>query len=340
MGKSVTIKDVATLAGVSLGTMSNYLNGTKVVSSATRARIELAIKQTKFVPNRSVRSLHGNRTHTLALLVPDAANPFFAELARGVEDIARARGYLLIYCDTAGDEERQRHYVRDLAEMRVGGLIISSGALNPPNVGELEHVETPVVVVGQEGMTLSTSSVVINQHHGGYLAMRHLLDLGHRRVLFAGGPGGSRALQARYEGALLALRESGADPSLLTRVDATGRTIRERSALADIITAMDPRPTGVLCGNDMIAIAIVNRLTREGWSIPADIAIVGYDDISDAQLAVVPLTTVKQPAYEIGEAAARLLFAKSESPDAPNRRISFTPELVVRESTVMPGRPF
>ncbi|MEV0797688.1 LacI family DNA-binding transcriptional regulator [Kribbella sp. NPDC050281] len=329
----MTIKDVAALAGVSLGTVSNYLNGTRTVSPDTRTRIERAIEVTRYVPNRAVRTLRGNRTHTVGLLVPDAGNPFFTEIARGVEDAARGRGDVLVYCDTAGDPERQSLYIRRLAEMRVGGLVISATASMPPDLGDLEAVGTPIVVVGGEEMALSTSRVTFDHHLGGKLAMRHVLDLGHRQVLYAGGPGGELVVQARYQGALAALDERGEDHALLHRVDATGRSVRERSELADEIMAMRPRPTAVLCGNDLIAIAIVNTLIRRGWSVPGDIAIVGYDDISDAQLAVVPLTTVRQPAYEIGTSAAKLLFERADDPASPHREISFAPELMVRDSS-------
>ncbi|MET9270938.1 LacI family DNA-binding transcriptional regulator [Kribbella sp. NPDC003557] len=329
----MTIKDVAALAGVSLGTVSNYLNGTRTVSPDTRARIERAIEVTRFVPNRAVRTLRGNRTHTVGLLVPDAGNPFFTEIARGVEDRARERGDVLVYCDTAGDPERQSLYIRRLAEMRVGGLVISATASMPPDLGDLESVGTPIVVVGGEGMALSTSRVTFDHRLGGELAMRHVLGLGHRQVLYAGGPGGELVMQARYQGALAALREYGAGDAELHRVDAAGRSPRERSELAGEILAMRPRPTAVLCGNDLIAIAIVNQLIRSGRSVPGDVAIVGYDDITDAELAVVPLTTVRQPAYQIGTSAAELLFERVDDAATPHREISFAPELVVRDST-------
>jgi LacI family transcriptional regulator len=331
MAKNVTIKDVALLAGVSLGTMSNYINGTKTVSVETRARIDRAIEDTRFVPNRAVRTLRGNRTHTLGLLVPDAANPFFTEIARGVEDVARSRGFVLVYCDTAGDAERQAIYIRNLAEMRVGGIIIASSV--PPDLGDLKSIGTPIVVFGDEDLIVDSSSVIVDQHRGGYLAMKHLLELGHRHVLFAGGPGGELVMKARYDAALRAIRDAGEDPGLLHRTDAAGRTVRERSDLADLIMAMDPRPTAVLCGNDMIAIAIMNKLIRHGVSVPGDIAIVGFDDITDAQLAVIPLTTVRQPAHEIGMSAALLLFEQADDPAGAHRQVSFVPELVVRDST-------
>jgi LacI family transcriptional regulator len=239
-----------------------------------------------------------------------------------------------VYCDTAGDPAQQSVYIRNLAEMRVGGLIISSTSAVPPDLGDLEAVGTPIVVLGGEETVLSTSRVTFDHRLGGRLAMRHLLELGHRNVLFAGGPGGELVMRARFEGALSAMDDHGADRALLRRIDATGRTVRERSELADSIMAMEPRPTAVLCGNDLIAIAIVNKLTRSGWSVPADLAIVGYDDITDAQLAVIPLTTVRQPAHEIGTSAAQLLFERADDPACPHREVAFVPDLIVRGSTV------
>lgn len=339
MNRRATIKDVSELAGVSLGTVSNYINRTKPISAATRARIEAAIEQTHFVPNRTVRTLRGNSSHAVGLLVPDAANPFFAEMARGVDAVARQHGNLLIYCDTEGDPARQRAYVRDLAGMRVGGMIVSSSEVTAEDMRELDFLATPIVVVGQLELGADGPAVLVDQRSGGYLAMKHLLDLGHRRIAFAGGPGGVAVLDARHSGVLLAAEEAGVPLDAVVRIDASGRSVQERSELAGAIAALQPRPTAVICGNDLIAIAILNRLVRDGWSIPDDLAIVGYDDIGEAQLAVVPLTTVRQPAYEIGASAARLLFSQSDTGEHTEQQILYRPELVVRESTVGSRHP-
>lgn len=336
MPQQPTIRNVAAHAGVSIGTISNYLNGTKTVSPATGARIDAAIESTGFVFNRAVRTLRGNRTRTLGLLVPDAGNPHFTEIARGVEDVARSRGYVLVYCDTAGESDREAAYLLNLAEMRAGGVILSSTQVQLPDLSSLQRLGTPIVILGDENTPRITSTVVTDARRSGDLAMGHLLSLGHRDVLFAGGPGGNEVLDARFAGAHDALERAGLPHSVLRRVDAVGRTVIERSALGELVIAMSPRPTAVLAGNDLVAIAMMNRLIRAGWRMPGDLSIVGFDDINDAQLAAVPLTTVRQPAYAIGQAAARLLFHQIDEPGDQPRSTAFAAELVVRESTAAP----
>jgi LacI family transcriptional regulator len=338
MKRSATIKDVALQAGVSLGTVSNYINETKTISPETAGRIKQAIEDLGFVPNRAVRTLRGNRASVIGFVVPDATNPFFTELARHVEDVARSHGSVVVFCDAAGDEERESTYLRNLAEMRVGGVILTSVTTDAVNLADLESVNAPIVLLGDEKPGFGASSVSLNHGRSGYLAMNHLLSLGRREILFAGGPGGKGVLEARYAGAERALREhpDGAHAHL-RRVDAVGRTVSERAALVDSILAAERRPDAIISGNDMIAIAILNALLRRGIRVPEDIAIVGHDDIEAAHQAVIPITTVRQPIEQLGRLAAELLFREGEHADEV-RHIVFEPELVVRESTVASER--
>ena len=337
MRKSATVKDVARHAGVSLGTVSNYINDTKPVAPETSIRIKQAIADLGFVPNRAVRTLRGNRASVIGFVVPDATNPFFTELARHVEDVARSHGCVVVFCDTAGDEEREVTYLRNLAEMRVGGVILTSVTNDPVNLSDLESVNAPIVLLGDEKPGFGASSVCLNHWRSGYLAMNHLLSLGRREILYAGGPGGRDVLEARYAGAEQAIREHPLGAGVhLRRIDAVGRTVGERAALVDAFLAADTRPDAIMSGNDMIAIAILNALLRRGIRVPEDIAIVGHDDIEAAHQAVIPITTVRQPIEQLGRLAAKLLFREGDRP--PERHIVFEPELVVRESTVASKR--
>ena len=337
MRKSATIKDVALRAGVSLGTVSNYINDTKPLAPETSTRVRSAIADLGFVPNRSVRTLHGNRASVIGFVVPDATNPFFTELARHVEDVARSHDCVVVFCDAAADEEREASYLRHLAEMRVSGVILTSVTNDPVNLSDLESVNAPIVLLGDPKPGFGASSVCIDHRRSGYLAMNHLLSLGRREILFAGGPGGHGVLEARYAGAAQAIAEHplGADVNL-RRVDAVGRTVGERAALVDAILAAETRPDAIMSGNDMIAIAILNALLRRGIRVPEDIAIVGHDDIEAAHQAVIPITTVRQPIEKLGRLAAELLFREGDHPAV--RNIVFDPELVVRESTVASER--
>lgn len=334
MKKSATIKDVAALAGVSLGTVSNYINDTKAIAPATSQRIEEAIAELRFVPNGAVRTLHGNRSRVIGFVVPDATNPFFTELARHVEDVARRQGCVVVFCDTAGDEERERAYLRRLAEMRVTGVVLTSINHDAVDLRDLESVRARVVLLGDEKSGVYASSVTADHYRGGYLAMSHLLSLGRRSILFAGGPAGGSVLDTRVAGAEQAIRDSPhANSVAFRRIDAAGRTGAERAALVESILAPTDRPDAVIAGNDMIALTLLNALLRRGVRVPDDIAIVGHDDIESAQQAVIPLTTIRQPIADIGTAAADMLFKSVMGASGP-QHVVFVPELVVRESTV------
>jgi LacI family transcriptional regulator len=331
--RSATIKDVALRAGVSVGTVSNFINETKPVLPATAQRIEQAIGDLGFVPNRTVRTLHGNRASVIGFVVPDATNPFFTELARHVEDVARSNGCVVVFCDTAGDPQREVTYLRNLAEMRVGGVILTAVDNDDVKLGDLESVRAPLVLLGDEKPGFGASSVVLDHWRSGYLAMNHLLSLGRREILYAGGPGGPRVLEARFQGAEQAVREHpDAAKVTFTRRDAAGRTVTDRAALVDTILTSDRRPDGVICVNDVTAVAILNALLRRGIRVPEDIAIVGHDDVEAASQAVIPITTVRQPIEQLGRLAAELLFRDEEH--SPVQHLVFQPELVVRESTV------
>ncbi len=336
MKRSATITQVAEQAGVSLGTVSNYINGTKAIAPATAERIEHAIAELSFVPNRAVRTLRGKRSNVIGFVVPDGANPFFTELARHVEDEARDRGCVVVFCDTAGDEERERAYLRSLAEMRVNGVILTSVNAQTRNLGDLHAVGAPIVLLGDDKPGLDAASITVDHHRGGYLGMSHLLSIGRRRILYAGGPAGGAVLDTRVEGARQAIRDHGLEAETrLHRVDAVGRSVTERAALVDAVLDPDDPADAVLCGNDMIAFSILNALIRRGVRVPEDVAVVGHDDIELAAQTVVPLTTVRQPIAELGRLAAELLFRQTSGErDHPPQHLIFTPELVVRESTV------
>lgn len=329
-----TIRDVAKRAGVSLGTVSNYLNDNKPIAPTTRERIEAAIQDLEFIPNSASRVMRGKRTPAIGFVVPDAANPFFTEIARAVEDEAVDAGLVVVTCNTLGNGDRETRYLRALSEMRVLGVLLTPTQPSFDQALALRRSGAALVLIDQAPTGTTFSSAAVDDLLGGRLAMEHLLGLGHRRVVFAGGPGGQTQVDDRYRGAGQALREAGVDPVVLTRIDAADSTLAARAGVADRILALDPAPTAVFAANDLIALAIQAALTRRGIETPRDLSIVGYDDIDPAQLAAVPLTTVRQPMRELGKEAIQMLLAEARSA-APRstRHLAFTPELVVREST-------
>jgi len=329
-----TIRDVAKAAGVSIATVSNYLNETKTISPATRSRIEKSIAGLEFVPNSASRVMRGQRSPAIGYVVPDGLNPFFAEVARGVEDAALRAGYVIVTCNTEGDPERERRYLTALAEMRVMGVLITPTDSATDQLDVLRRGGASVVMLDHPSPDSQFSSVVVDDVAGGRMAMDHLLELGHRDILFIGGPGREDQVQNRLFGARGALESAGLDPDSLGWMSSTGTTAIARAEVGERLLQLPTLPTALICANDLIALAVQSNLARNGIRAPDDISIVGYDDIDHAQLAEVPLTTIRQPMYELGNRAARMLFEPAG--DIPESH-QFTPALVVRSSTGAPA---
>jgi|SRR5665647_1288028 len=324
-----TIKDVARAAGVSTGTVSNLINDTKRVGPQTAERITRAISELGFVPNSAVRVIMGGRTHAVGLLVPDATNPFFADVAQGIEDVTFSEDLMVVVCNTMGDPEREEHYTQALAEMRVRGAI-ALATDDDQYLARLARTGARVVTLGTPSGGRDFSNVAISDDVGGYLAVKHLIDRGHRRIALVGGAGAQHQIRERFAGAERAMRESGLDPAEAPRIYVPSATLGDRMDAGRRLIELSPRPTAAFCASDQLALAIEAYVLQAGLVIPDDLALVGYDDIEGAALAARPLTTIRQPQREIGVAAATLVLrGEQETPES----ITFDPELVVRQSS-------
>ncbi|HZV52794.1 MAG TPA: LacI family DNA-binding transcriptional regulator, partial [Candidatus Dormibacteraeota bacterium] len=330
-GMDVTIYDVARLAGVSPATVSRALNGSGRVAAATRRRVEAAVAQLGYEPNRVARSLATSVTHTLALLLPDITNPFFPALVKGVQLLADERRYTLLLCNTAADPEREKEYLRVLRGKRVDGVILVGLKLDGRRIrSALGNI--PVVVLDRS-VDLPGAAVVQVDHRGGaVLAVRHLLELGHREVAHVAGPKELAVSRERLEGYRQALEEAGLPyrPQLVVEADFTEEGGYE--AVRRLCAA--GRFTAVFAANDLSAIGIVAALRERGLTVPDQVSVVGFDDIHLCAYTVPALTTVRQPAYAMGRRAAELLIDAVEGGDP--RGVVFQAELVVRGSTAPP----
>ncbi|WP_394620246.1 LacI family DNA-binding transcriptional regulator [Lentzea sp. JNUCC 0626] len=334
MTSAATIRDVASRAGVSLGTISNYLNDNKPIAEPTRRRIEAAIAELGFVPNSAVRVMRGARSHVVAFIVPDSANPFFTEVARGIEDVAIQTGHVVVSCNTQGDRAREQHYAKALTEMRVRAAIAVPSGTSDELLRTLRKSGVQVVTLSGVSEDEAFSSVSIDDRLGGALAMDHALDLGHRDIVYLGGPAAQPQIRARVEGCRDSLKRRRIKVSSLRRVDAIGATPALRSAGAAQVLALSPRPTAVVCANDLLALAMESEAIRQGVRVPQDLTIIGYDDIDGAVAAPIPLTTVHQPQYDLGRRAAEIAFSTTDSQPVHEW---FTPVLTVRESSAAPA---
>lgn len=328
-----SMKDVAAHAGVALGTVSNVLNHPEMVTERTRKRVLDAIAELGFVRNESARQLRGGTSRTLAYVVLDTRNPFFTDVAAGAQQVADEAGRALFLCDGGEDAVRQANYLDLLEQQRVEGILITPVVADDPRIAAVVARGTPVVVVDR-GAGPDRCSVSVDDVLGGDLAVSHLLDAGHRRIAFIGGPRAIGQVADRIAGAEQALVRADAEPLTVletARLDvAEGRRAGER--LAGFPAAR--RPTAAFCANDMLALGLLQQAVRLGLRVPEDLAIVGYDDIEFAAAAAVPLTSVSQPRQLLGRTATELLLAEARDPDGhEHENRVFEPELVVREST-------
>jgi LacI family transcriptional regulator len=330
---SASIKDVAVHAGVSVGTVSNVLNHPSRVSSTTVRRVQTSISELGFVRNDAARQLRAGESRTIALLVFDAANPFFTALARGAEDAATEEGYSVILANTSESQEREHSYLDLFEEQRVRGVLISPYGEVEERLSTLKKFGIPSVLVDRVSEKQLFSSVSVDDHAGGAIAADHLLSLGRTQLGFVGGPLEIPQVADRLRGAQDAVRLTpGAS---LTVFETSATTVLEGRRAGERITALPAgeRPTALFAANDLVAIGLLQALVATGsLQVPEDIAIVGYDDIDFATSAIVPLTSIRQPSALMGETALKLLTEEALNPTQKPRRVVFQPELVIRDS--------
>jgi LacI family transcriptional regulator len=333
------VVDVAARAGVSVGTVSNVLNRPDRVSPATRGRVLKAIAELGFVRNEAARQLRAGRSRTIGLVVLDVANPFFTDLAAGVERVAATEGLSVVLCNSSDDAEREQHYLGMLKEQRAFGILITPVGNETDTVDEIRRLGTPVVLVDR-GARNGQCSVSVNDRVGGELAVAHLIAQGHKRIVFVGGPVSINQISQRLAGARAAIKAAGLPRDALTVIEtprmdfAYGRTTGAQLAAI----AGPDRPTAAFCANDLLALGLLQDSVRRRLRVPDELAIVGYDDIDFAAAAAVALTSVRQPRAELGQAAMELLLEETTDAEThKHRQIVFEPELVVRESTAVAG---
>lgn len=333
--RSASVSDVAALAGVSLGTVSNVLNRPDRVSDATRRKVNDAMTELGFVRNESARALRAGQSRTIAYVVLDAANPFFTDVALGVEDVAEESDLSLFLCNSHQEPAREASYLVRLEQQRVQGVLLTPVDADTALIDELPARGTPVVLVDRTRPGNTHCSVAVDDRLGGRLAIDHLLDLGHERIAFIGGPRHIGQIRDRYEGALAALSDQARATDSLVAVWTDALTVDAGRLAAALITGMPSatRPTAAFCANDLVALGLLQGCVELGLAVPGDLAVVGYDDIEFAAAAAVPLTSVRQPRRELGRAAGRLLLDESSNPDHEHEQLEFLPELVARAST-------
>jgi LacI family transcriptional regulator len=332
-GRSVSVKDVAAAAGVSLGTVSNVLNRPEKVLPATREHVLAVIDDLGFVRNDAARQLRAGTNRAVGMIVLDVRNPFFTDVAQGVEERLGEHRRPLILGNSGQDARRESTYLDLFEEQRVSGLLITPVGQVLPRLRRLRDRGTAVVVVDRRTGTREFSSIAVDDKRGGRIAAQHLVDTGRRRIAFVGGPKGLNQVKHRLRGAQDVI--DATPRTTLTFVETPTMDADAGRQAAEQLLALPKRsrPDAIFAANDLIALGVLQALTLAGVRVPDDVAIVGYDDIDFAASAAIPLTSVRQPREQLGAVAADTLLEVIADPRAKVRDVVLEPELVVRRST-------
>lgn len=335
-GLRTTIKDIANYTGFSVTTISLVLNNkAKKIPSTTRETIMNAARELNYHPNQLAVGLVKKRTETIGLIISDVSNVFFSNLAKGVEDECRCRGWNLILCNTNDKHERDLSYIQVLADKGVDGILFcmaqdsdQKGAKE--SVALMKRLKIPFVMIDRFLLEAECCSVIVDHQQGGYLATKHLLELGHQRIGCVAGPLRLEDSLERLQGYQKALEEYGVP--FRKELVYEGWYGRESGTEA-VNVLLQKNISAIFAFNDMAAYGAYSQLRKKGFRVPDDISLVGYDDIFFSELLDVPLTTVRQPIYDMGQEATRQLVEEVESKNVSHKCITFQPELIQREST-------
>lgn len=323
----MTLKDVARLAGVSTVTVSNVLNGRPNVSEQTRLRVQEAVAQTGYTVNVAARGLAGGRTNTIGMLLPDLATQYLSEIVRGASDEMRLSGMEMLL-STASDIARERNQVAFLQGITDGLLLILPRTADDMLLA-VEKAGVPVVVIDHRGSKIMLPSVDVDNYGGARAGMEYLIARGHRRIGFVAGPKGYGASSARLQGYREALLNAAIpfDKALLAQGDFFQPS---GFAAGKQLLSLSRPPTAVFVSNDLMAFGVIEAVREGGLRVPGDVSVVGFDDIPMASQVYPPLTTVRQPLYEMGVAAARMMITLLRGLKLPSSRITLSTELVER----------
>jgi LacI family transcriptional regulator len=327
----VTIKEVAKRAGVSTATVSRVLNNNPRVTPAHRQAVLKAVSELNYRRDRIARNLRVRRSQIIGLIISDIQNPFFTSVVRGVEDIAYKNDYTVLLCNSDEDPLKERLYLDVMISERAAGVIISPASETGNHSQAVLKAGIPVVALDRRMLDLEVDTVIVDNFDGAYRAVCHLLNLGHRRIGFIGGPPQITTARERKEGYMSALGEQGItpDPSLVKAGDF--KLAGGYRAACEILEIENP-PTAIFAANNLTTLGALNSIHEKKLRIPQDIAIVGFGDMPWATSLNPSLTAVAQPTYELGRMAADLLLQRIEDRDREVIEVRLGSRLIIRNS--------
>ncbi len=326
-----TIKDVANLAGVHPSTVSRVINDNSRISEKTKNKVLLIIKKLGYTPNAIARGLKTKRTQTLGMLIPDITNPFFAELARGVEDAANKNNFNVILCNTDDKLKKERTYLEILRGKRVDGLILGTAHIRDKSILELEKKKFPYILVSRNIEGLDKNCVIVDDVAGGIMVTEYLIKLGHRRIAHITGPLKTRSALNRLKGYKLALKKYEIEYRDELVGEGDFRIKGGYQVMKRFLKLAEP-PTAIFAANDLLALGAIQVILKKKYHIPEDFCIIGFDDIRLASFVYPPLTTVRQPMLEMGALAVKMLLKIIEGGEFNQKKEILEPKLIIRES--------
>ena len=331
------MKDVAKAAGVSVATVSRMLNGSLDLPAATKQRIDEAIASLKYQPNPHARRLSRGRSDTIGLVVPDIANPFFATMVAAIEEEANDRGLAVSLYATLNRTGREVAYLRLIEHNHVDGLVFVTNHPDDGQLAELLNRTGKVIVVDEDVPLAVVPKLFCDNFQGGQLAGRHLAEFGHRQVLYVGGPDAMISTQRRFNGLCKGLRERFGDAASIRRYSGEYTIACGREMARRFLDEGMPA-TAIFASSDEIAIGMIEVLRERGISIPEDLSLIGFDDVSPLHLFAPPVTAIRQPVRTIGQRALALLLETNWQESKSLATEELVPvEIVVRKSVAPPS---
>jgi DNA-binding LacI/PurR family transcriptional regulator len=325
-----TIYSVAEQAGVSISTVSKVINNTGRISERTRKKVFKAISELNYHPSVVASALTGKQTKTIGLLIPDISNPFFAEIARSIEDRSHELGFNVMMCSTDNNKEKEEKYLSLLIRQRIDGLIVASAFRCASLLEEMVKQAVPITLVASEIPKLSINTVTVDDYKGSYLATSYLLSMGHRRIAIIAE--NVRSNKPRLYAFKDAMEEVNA-PVIDSYVIKTEAAMTKGYESAKQLLSLKERPTAIFACNDLLAIGVMQAAKEAGLSIPHDVSVIGFDNTVLSTTTTPMLTTVAQPIKEMGAKVVNLLIQEMEGPKTYKERLLLSPELIIRQST-------
>src|SRR5579862_7140130 len=332
------MKQIADMAGVSLGTVSHVLNDSARVREPLRRRVLEAVEALGYQPSELARGLRRDKTNMFGMVIPDVTNPFFPAVVRGAEDVAFSNGYRLVLCNTDNDHAKELAHLNELRTYLPSGLIVIPSSFSDLTVQaeRYRRAGTAVVCMDRLPKRWNGDSVTVANEQGAYIATKHLVNMGHRRLAAITGPMHLTNAKQRIDGFRRALAEVklAIAPEYIqeTTFDRAGGYTKGR-----LILKMLPRPTAIFAGNDMIALGVIQAIRELGLRCPDDVSVMGFDDLDFAELISPSLSSVSQSGYQLGATAARILLDRLGGDHGPPKHLVLETQLKIRESVAPPA---